>query len=85
MKEGMINKGSQVCRKTLGGQHKGTLARKSASLGAQLKCLNANAHSMGNKQEDLETCARLQGYDFTGTAETWWDGSYDWSDWLCSL
>ncbi|GAB0209691.1 hypothetical protein GRJ2_003434800 [Grus japonensis] len=34
---------------------------------------------MGNKQEELETCARLQGYDVIGITETWWDGSYDWS------
>ena len=70
MKEGMINKGSQVCRKTLGGQHKGTLARKSASLGAQLKCLYANAHSMGNEHEELETCTRLKGYDLIDITKT---------------
>ncbi|PKU33180.1 rna-directed dna polymerase from mobile element jockey-like [Limosa lapponica baueri] len=35
-------------------------------------------NGMGNKQEELETCARLQGYDLTGIIETWWDGSYDW-------
>ncbi|PKU38944.1 rna-directed dna polymerase from mobile element jockey-like [Limosa lapponica baueri] len=34
---------------------------------------------MGSKQEESETCARLQGYDLTGITETWWDGSYDWS------
>ncbi|GAB0202830.1 hypothetical protein GRJ2_002748600 [Grus japonensis] len=34
---------------------------------------------MGNKQEDLETCAHLQGYDLIGITETWWDSSYDWS------
>ncbi|PKU29010.1 hypothetical protein llap_20687 [Limosa lapponica baueri] len=34
---------------------------------------------MGNKQEELETCARLQGYDLIGVTKTWWDGSYDWS------
>jgi len=40
---------------------------------------------MGNKQEELETRSRRQGGDLTGITETWWDGSYDWSDWLCSL
>ncbi|GAB0193880.1 mitochondrial enolase superfamily member 1 [Grus japonensis] len=34
---------------------------------------------MGNKQEELETCVCLQGYDLIGITETWWDGSYDWS------
>ncbi|GAB0185820.1 hypothetical protein GRJ2_001047300 [Grus japonensis] len=56
-----------------------TPANKSASSGAQLKCLYANAQSMGNKQEELETCVRLQGYDVIGITEMWWDSSYDWS------
>ncbi|GAB0178102.1 hypothetical protein GRJ2_000275500 [Grus japonensis] len=34
---------------------------------------------MGNKQEELEKCVRLQGYDLTGITETWWDSSCDWS------
>ncbi|GAB0200487.1 hypothetical protein GRJ2_002514100 [Grus japonensis] len=34
---------------------------------------------MGNKQEELETCARLQGYDIIGIRDTWWDSSYYWS------
>ncbi|GAB0179437.1 hypothetical protein GRJ2_000409000 [Grus japonensis] len=34
---------------------------------------------MGNKQEELETCVCLQGYDLIGIMETWWDSSYDWS------
>ncbi|KAM9591177.1 uncharacterized protein ACIBXB_006074 isoform 2-T3 [Morphnus guianensis] len=34
---------------------------------------------MGNKQEELDPCERLQGYDLIGIMETWWDGSYDWS------
>ncbi|GAB0188002.1 hypothetical protein GRJ2_001265500 [Grus japonensis] len=54
-----------------------TPANKSASMGAQLKCLYAQ--SMGNKQEELETCVRLQGYDLISITETWWDSSYDWS------
>ncbi|GAB0182398.1 hypothetical protein GRJ2_000705100 [Grus japonensis] len=56
-----------------------TPANKSASSGAQLKCLYANAWSMGNEQEELETCVCLQGYDIIGITETWWDSSYDWS------
>jgi len=34
---------------------------------------------MGNKQEELEMCAHLRGYDIIGIPETWWDSSYDWS------
>ncbi|GAB0207137.1 hypothetical protein GRJ2_003179300 [Grus japonensis] len=34
---------------------------------------------MGNKQEELETCVCLKGYDLIGIPETWWDSSYDWS------
>ncbi|GAB0180798.1 hypothetical protein GRJ2_000545100 [Grus japonensis] len=56
-----------------------TPASKSASSGAQLKCLYVNAWSMGDKQEELETCVCLQGCDLIGITETWWDSSYDWS------
>jgi len=48
-------------------------------LGAQLKYCYANAHSMGKKQEELETRAHLQGCDLIGIMEMWWDGFYDWS------
>ncbi|GAB0203845.1 hypothetical protein GRJ2_002850100 [Grus japonensis] len=34
---------------------------------------------MGNKQEELETCVRLKGYDLIGITEMWWDSSYDWN------
>ncbi|KAK4829098.1 hypothetical protein QYF61_002049 [Mycteria americana] len=74
--------GSQVSSRAPEEQHKGILAtpaKKSASLGAQLRCLYANARSMGNKQEELETCACLQGYDLIDIMDMWWDGSYDWS------
>jgi len=32
---------------------------------------------MFNKQEELEMCARLWGYDIIGNMETWWGSSYD--------
>ncbi|PKU40140.1 hypothetical protein llap_9563 [Limosa lapponica baueri] len=63
-------------------QHEGNVAipaNKSVPLGTQLKCLYTNACNIGNKQEELEMCAHLQGYDLIGITETWWDGSYDWS------
>ncbi|GAB0203326.1 hypothetical protein GRJ2_002798200 [Grus japonensis] len=66
-------------RETLGRYIKRIPASKSASSGVQVKCLYANAWSMGNKQEELETCAHLPGYDLIGITETWWDSSYDWS------
>ncbi|GAB0204837.1 hypothetical protein GRJ2_002949300 [Grus japonensis] len=56
-----------------------TPASKSASSGAQLKCLYANTCSMDNKQEALEICTHLQGCNLIGITETRWDGSYDWS------
>ena len=34
---------------------------------------------MGNKQEELEACIRLQGNDLIGITEIWWDSSQDWS------
>ncbi|PKU37704.1 hypothetical protein llap_11990 [Limosa lapponica baueri] len=46
---------------------------------AQLKCLYANACSMGNKQEELEATVLLERNDVVAIAETWWDESQDWS------
>jgi len=48
--------------------------------GPNLKCLFANAHSMGNKQAELEKCPHLHRCDFIGIMETWWYGFCDWSD-----
>ena len=53
--------------------------RGQVSFGARLRCLYTNTRSMGNKQEELEMCAHLQGHDIIGITETWWDVSYDWS------
>ncbi|GAB0208991.1 hypothetical protein GRJ2_003364800 [Grus japonensis] len=44
-----------------------------------LKCLYTNTRSMGNKQEELEVCVRLQGQDLIAITETWWDSSNDWN------
>jgi len=46
-------------------------------LEAQLKCPYANACSIGNKQEELEVWACLQGYDLISITEMWWDAFYD--------
>lgn len=54
-------------------------ASKTASSGAQLKCLCARTCSIGNKQEELEMCICLQGYDLIDITETWWDVSYGWN------
>ena len=44
---------------------------------AELKCLYASAHSMGNKQEELEAVVQLRKYDLIAITETWWDESHD--------
>ncbi|GAB0202541.1 hypothetical protein GRJ2_002719700 [Grus japonensis] len=46
---------------------------------AQLKCIYTNAHSMGNKQEELEAIVQQDSYDLVAITETWWDDSHDWS------
>jgi len=38
---------------------------------AQLKCIYTNAHSMGNKQKELEAIAQQDSYDFVTITETW--------------
>ncbi|KAM9591180.1 uncharacterized protein ACIBXB_006077 isoform 1-T3 [Morphnus guianensis] len=45
----------------------------------QLKCIFANARSMGNKQEELEAIVQQDSYDLVAITETWWDNSHDWS------
>ena len=44
--------------------------------GAYLKCLYANAHSVRNKQDELEALVSFQSYDIIGTSETWWNVSH---------
>ena len=55
------------------------MARLGEKAMAQLKCIYTNAHSMGNKQEELEVIMRQAGYDLVAITETWWDHSPDWS------
>ncbi|RMC15950.1 hypothetical protein DUI87_08157 [Hirundo rustica rustica] len=38
-----------------------------------------NAHSMGNKQEELEAMVQLQSYDVVAITEMWLDESHHWS------
>ena len=45
----------------------------------QLKCICANARSMGNKQEELEAIVQQDRCDLVAITETWWDNSHDWS------
>jgi len=42
---------------------------------AQLKCNYTNAHSVGNKQEELEAVVQQDSYDLVMITETWWDDS----------
>jgi len=45
----------------------------------RLKCINTNAWSTGNKQEDLEVISHQANYDLVAITKTWWDHSHDWS------
>ena len=58
---------------------KGCSSKKVPRPTAELKCLYTNAHSMGNKQEELEATVLLESYDLVAITETWWDKSHDWS------
>lgn len=46
---------------------------------AQLKCFYTNAHSMGNKQEELETMVQLENYYLIAIPETCWDEEHNWN------
>ncbi|RMC19052.1 hypothetical protein DUI87_03656 [Hirundo rustica rustica] len=45
---------------------------------AQLKCMYTNAHSMSNKQEELEAMVQQQSCDVVTITEMWWDESHSW-------
>ncbi|PKU44107.1 rna-directed dna polymerase from mobile element jockey-like [Limosa lapponica baueri] len=47
--------------------------------GAQLKCIYANARSVGNKQDELEVIVQQDSYDIVAIMETWWDDGHDWN------
>ncbi|KAK4815696.1 hypothetical protein QYF61_006679 [Mycteria americana] len=59
--------------------HKGCSSMKETRTTAQLKCLYTNAHSMGNKQEELEAIVHQENYDMVAITETWWDDVHNWS------
>jgi len=46
-------------------------------LAAQLKSIYTNAHSMGNKQEEMEAIVQQDGYNLVAIRETLWDNSHD--------
>ncbi|GAB0207576.1 hypothetical protein GRJ2_003223300 [Grus japonensis] len=46
---------------------------------AHLKCIYTDAHSMGNKQEELEAIVQQDSYDLVTITEMRWDDSHDWS------
>lgn len=46
---------------------------------AQLRCLYTNAHSMGNKQEEVGATVWFESYDIVTIMETWWNDSHSWS------
>ena len=46
---------------------------------AQLRYFYTNAHSMGNKQEELEAIVQSESYDRVIITETWWNDLHSWS------
>ena len=54
-------------------------SRKAVRQKAHLKCLYTNAHSLENKQEELEAMMHLESYDLVAITETWWDDSHNWN------
>ncbi|KAK4816487.1 hypothetical protein QYF61_017239 [Mycteria americana] len=65
-----------------GGNASGNIYTASGSTegsGAYLKCLYTNAHSIRNKQDELEALVSSQSYNIIGISETWWNESHDWS------
>ena len=44
---------------------------------AHLKCIYTNAHSMSNKQGELEAMMQHENYDIVAITEMWWDASHD--------
>ena len=56
---------------------KGCSSKRVTWLTAQLKPLYTNAHSMGNKQEELEATVLLKSYNLLAITETWWGKSHD--------
>jgi len=59
--------------------NKGCSSMKVIRPAAQMKCLYMNAHSTGNKQEELEATMLLESYDVIAITETWWEESRDWN------
>ena len=57
----------------------GCSSKQVTQLKAQLKHPHNNAHSRGNKYEELEAIMLLESYDLVALTETWWDESHDWS------
>lgn len=55
-------------------------SRKVVCPKAQLKCLYANARSMGNKQGELETIVHSENFDHIANTETWWGNSHYWNN-----
>lgn len=67
-----VEKG-QTCAK---GSREGSSEKVTLPL-ARLKCLYANARSLGNKREESEAPAQLENRELVAMAETWWDDLQD--------
>lgn len=63
-------------------QEKGAASHTSPGISAPPSACTLNASGMGNKQEELEVCGQLQGYNLVWIMKTWWDSSHDWMLWM---
>lgn len=45
---------------------------------SHLNCLYTSAGRLGNKQEELELCAKFESYNVIRISKTWWENSRDW-------
>ena len=62
---------AESSRETQGKHFKGNTSK--------LKCLYTNAHSLGNKQEELKATVLLENHDVVAVTETWRDDSHGWN------
>ncbi|KAJ7426178.1 hypothetical protein WISP_18146 [Willisornis vidua] len=49
---------------------------------SQSNCIYTNAHSMGNKEEELEALMQQEICDVVAVTEMWWD---DWRNWSAAM
>lgn len=68
----------EMPRRQLYGEIHQTLSRNTTCWGATPKCLYTDTCKR-DKNKMSYRCICLQGYDFIGIMERWWDGYHGWS------